>query len=247
MTALVLREDLDEGITILTLNRPEALNALSPNLFVELRAHLEAIAPETERIGVIVLGGAGRSFSAGADLKARQRGETAPSRYHQFDTVRFMETMPQPILVSVQGHCWTGGLELALGGDLIIAADTADFADTHGKWGMVAGWGLGQRLSRRVGPSRAKQLMYTAKPVSAAEAERFGLVNYVVPEAELETATMELARTMAGISWFTLRGDKKLVNGGQEYTLAEGLEFEKTVMGYSPDSAQRVSTFGGKN
>ena len=113
MGELVLRTD-DDGIAILTLNRPDTLNALSPNLFIELRKHLVSINAQSEEIGCVILRGAGRSFSAGNDLKAIQSGETAPSRHFQAETLELIENLPQPVIASVQGHCYTGSLELAI-------------------------------------------------------------------------------------------------------------------------------------
>ena len=158
MTGLVIRSDSD-GVATLTINRPEALNALSPNLFVELRAFVEQIATETETVGCVVLRGEGRAFSAGNDIKAIQAGERAPSPRFQAETLDFIEAMPQPVIASVQGHCYTGALELALACDLLICAESARFADTHGKWAMTPTWGMSQRLPRRIGPLQAKMLM----------------------------------------------------------------------------------------
>jgi enoyl-CoA hydratase/carnithine racemase len=152
MAELVLRSD-DGGIATLTLNRPDALNALSPSLFVELRAHIDALAGETERVGCVILRGAGRSFSAGNDLKAIQAGERAPSRTFQAETLEAMEALPQPVIASVRGHCYTGALELVLACDLLVAAESARFADTHGKWAMTPTWGMSQRPSACRGAS----------------------------------------------------------------------------------------------
>ena len=148
MEPLVIREDRD-GLAILTLNRPEALNALSPGLFVELRQHIDQLAQQTDSIGCVMLCGKGRSFSAGNDLKAIQSGEVAPSRHFQAETLDAIEQLPQPVIAAVQGHCYTGSLELALACDLLVAAESAKFADTHGKWGMSPTWGMSQRLPRR--------------------------------------------------------------------------------------------------
>ena len=163
--ALVERTDRD-GLAVLTLNRPEVLNALSPNLFVELRAHVDTLATQTEEIGCVILCGKGRSFSAGNDLKAIQAGETPPSRHYQAETLDAIENLPQPVIAAVQGHCYTGSLELALACDLMVAADDARFADTHGKWGMSPTWGMSQRLPRRVGLVAAKELMFSGRVVS---------------------------------------------------------------------------------
>jgi enoyl-CoA hydratase/carnithine racemase len=247
MSALVLRTDAD-GVATLTLNRPEALNALSPNLFVELRAHIDAIAGQIDTVGCVVLRGAGRSFSAGNDIRAIQAGERAPSPHFQAETLEAIEALPQPVIAAVQGHCFTGALELVLACDLCLAAESARFADTHGRWGMTPTWGMSQRLWRRIGPLKARQMMFTGKPVTGEQALALGLVNACVADGELELATAELAASIVANSWHTLRADKRLVNEGQQYTLAEGLAFErKTSPGASPDMAERLKTFGAKN
>ncbi|MFU8817221.1 MAG: enoyl-CoA hydratase/isomerase family protein [Pseudomonadales bacterium] len=245
MTALVEREDRD-GLAVLTLNRPEALNALSPNMFVELRAHVDALAGQTEEIGCVILCGRGRSFSAGNDLKAIQAGETAPSRHFQAETLDAIERLPQPVIAAVQGHCYTGSLELALACDLMIAATSAKFADTHGKWGMSPTWGMSQRLPRRVGLLAAKELMFSGRVVSGEEAVGLGLANRCVADEQLMDAAEEMARGFLANSWFTLRADKMLVNQGLNYTLAEGLQFERTNSpGRGPDLEERLKRFGG--
>jgi enoyl-CoA hydratase/carnithine racemase len=244
---LVIRID-DSGISTLTLNRPDALNAVSPALFVELRAHLDAIAGAIDTIGCVVLRGAGRSFCAGNDLKAIQAGERAPSPYFQAETLQAIEDLPQPVIAAVQGHCYTGGLELALACDLLIAAESARFADTHGRWGMTPTWGMTQRLPRRIGPLRAKELMLSGRPVDGHEAAAIGLANRCVPDAELEAATLELAKQIVANSWHTLRADKKLVNQGQDFGLEQGLAYERRESpGASPDAQERVATFGRKS
>jgi enoyl-CoA hydratase len=247
MTALVLRSDA-AGVATLTINRPEALNALSPNLFVELRALLEQIAAQTDAVGCVILRGAGRSFSAGNDIKAIQAGERAPAAHFQAETLDFIEALPQPVIASVHGHCYTGALELALACDLLICGESARFADTHGKWAMTPTWGMSQRLPRRIGPMKAKMMMFTGTPISAATAVEIGLANLCVPDDELEAKTNELAATITGLSWHTLRGDKRLVNEGQRYTLADGLAYERrTSPGAGPDMAERLKSFGAKS
>jgi enoyl-CoA hydratase/carnithine racemase len=243
---LVTRADKD-GIATLTLNRPETLNALSPRLFEELRAHVGAIGGALDDVGCVILRGEGRSFSSGNDLRAIQAGEASPSPEFQAETLDAIEAMPQPVIASVRGHCYTGALELALACDLLIASETAKFADTHGRWGMTPTWGMSQRLPRRVGLLRAKEMMLTGRVVSGAESATLGLANLCVPDAELEAATDELARSIAGNSWHTLRADKKLVNEGQRYTLAEGLAFERrNSTGVTPDTLTRLKQFGAK-
>jgi enoyl-CoA hydratase/carnithine racemase len=243
-TTLVIRED-DNGLSVLTLNRPEALNALSPGIFVELRAHIDALAGQTEEIGCVILAGRGRSFSAGNDLKAIQAGETAPSRHFQAETLEAIEALPQPVIAAVQGHCYTGSLELVLACDLLIAAENARFADTHGKWGMSPTWGMSQRLPRRVGLVTAKELMFSGRVVNGPEAAAIGLANRCVPDEQLLPAAIEMARSFLENSWFTLRADKMLVNGGLDHTLKAGLEFERANSpGRSPDLEERLKGFG---
>lgn len=245
MEPLVLREDLN-GLAILTLNRPQALNALSPKLFVELRAHVDALAQQTESIGCVILCGKGRSFSAGNDLKAIQSGEVAPSRHFQAETLDAIEHLPQPVIAAVQGHCYTGSLELALACDLMIAAESAKFADTHGKWGMSPTWGMSQRLPRRVGLLAAKEMMFSGRIVGGQEAARMGLANRCVPDDQLMDAAIEMARGFLENSWFTLRADKMLVNQGLNHTLQDGLRFEREKSpGRGPDMEERLKRFGG--
>lgn len=242
---LVDRHD-DAGLTILRLNRPQALNALSPSLFIELRDHVDALAADPEAVGCVVLCGSGRSFSAGNDLKAIQAGERAPTPTFQAETLEALERLPQPVIAAVHGHCYTGALELVLACDLLIAAESARFADTHGRWGMSPTWGMSQRLPRRVGLLKARELMFSGQVVDGPEAARIGLANTCVPDDELLDAATGMARRFLENSWFTLRMDKALINGGLDRNLSEGLRFEReTSPGAGPDTAERVKSFGG--
>jgi len=244
MAQQILRDDL-EGCTTLTLNRPDALNALSPSMFVELRAHLDDIAAQQDTVGVVVLTGAGRSFSAGNDLKAIQAGETAPSPHFQAETIDALEALPQPVIGAVHGHCYTGSLELALGCDLIVAGASAKFCDTHGKWGMSPTWGMGSRLPRRVGVQRAKEMMFSGRVVTGPEAVQIGLALECVADDELMTRVRALAAGFLANSWFTLRADKMLANGALERPGAEGPRWERANSpGRGPDMEQRLAQFG---
>ena len=244
MSDLVLRED-DDGLCILTLNRPEALNALNPALFVELRGHLDALAGETDSIGCVILRGNGRSFSAGNDLKAIRAGEQAPGAHYQAETLEAIEHLPQPVIAAVQGHCYTGSLELALACDLLVAAEDARFADTHGKWGMSPTWGMTQRLPRRVGLLNARELMFSGRVVNGEEAVALGLANRCVPRDALLDEARAMARSFLENSWFTLRADKMLLNQGLNHGLEAGLGFEREHSpGREPGLADRLEGFG---
>lgn len=244
MTELLLRDERD-GLCTLTLNRPEALNALSPSLFVELRAHIDDLSRRSEEIGAVILCGAGRSFSAGNDLKAIQAGDTAPSRHFQAETIDALEALPQPVIGAIHGHCYTGSLELALGCDILLAAESARFADNHGKWGMSPIWGMSQRLPRRVGVQRAKEMMFSGRVVSGREAQEIGLVLECLPDEALLSRAEAMARTFLANAWFTLRADKMLVNQGLDHVGQAGLQFERVNNpGRSPDLEQRLAQFG---
>ena len=243
---LVSRSD-DSGIAILSLNRPDMLNALSPSLFNELRAHIDAIAEQTEAVGCVILRGEGRSFSAGNDLKAIQSGEKPPSAHFQAETLDAIERLPQPVIAAVQGHCYTGALELAIACDLLIAADSARFCDTHGKWGMSPTWGMSQRLPRRVGLLAAKEMMFSGRVIGGEEAVAMGLANRCVAEGELLEEAVAMAKSFLGNSWFTLRADKMLINGGLDNTLQEGLAWEReNSPGRGPDMEERLREFAKK-
>ncbi len=243
---LVKRSD-SGGVATLSLNRPEVLNALSPSLFVELRAHLDAIAADTDRVGCVVLRGEGRSFSSGNDLTAIQQGEKPPSPHFQAETIDALERLPQPVIASVRGHCYTGALEVVLGCDLLFAGESAKFADTHGKWGMSPTWGMSQRLPRRVGPLIAKDIMLSGRTIGGQEAVALGLANRCLPDDELDGATQEYAAKMALNSWFTLRLDKQLVTAGLERTQSDGLSYERANSpGVGPDMMERLKGFGKK-
>ena len=243
MSELVLRRD-GSGVATLTLNRSDALNALSPDLFVDLRGHVKNIAGDVENVGCVVLRGAGRSFCAGNDLKSIKDGQEAPSPTYQADTIDMIENLPQPVIAEIRGHCYTGGLELALACDLLIASTTAKFSDTHGKWGMTPRWGMSQRLPRRIGPLKAKEMSYTARTYSGAEAAAMGLANHCVDDGKLETMVQGLAADMVANSWHTLRGYKMLYNRGQDYTFHDGLAFEMAESpGRGPDIQERLKAF----
>lgn len=243
MEELVLRED-DHGLAILSLNRPDSLNALSPSLFMELKGHIDDIAGQTDEVGAVILCGKGRSFSAGNDLKAIQAGESAPSPYFQAETLDAIEELSQPVIAAVHGHCYTGALELALACDLLIAGESAKFSDTHGRWAMTPIWGMSLRLPRRVGLIRAKEMMFSGRVIDGFEAVQFGLANKCVPDERLMEASVKMARGFLENSWHTLRSDKWLINEGQKRTLKDGLIFEReNSPGAGPDSADRVKAF----
>jgi len=246
MSALVQRIDTD-GLATLVLNRPEKLNALTVAMFAELRAHVLQLAQDTERIGLVVLRGAGKCFSAGHDLADIAHGEKPPRPSFQADTIELLADLPQPVLAAVHGHCYTGALELALAGDMIVAAESAKFADTHARWALTPVWGMSQRLPRRVGLARAQEMTYTARTVGAREALSIGLVNWCVPDAGFDAELDRTARAILANSWFSLRANKRLYRETDGLPLRAGLSHEiHRSEGRGPDMEARIAAFMNK-
>jgi len=240
---LVIRTDRD-GLATLTLNRPAKLNALTPGVFVQLRAHLDAIAADNS-IGCVVLAGAGRSFCAGHDLDAIASHEPAPSPYFEPETIDALEALPKPTIARIHGHCFTGGLELALGCDLLVAAESTRLGDTHGQWGLVPVWGMSVRLPERVGRSVAKELMFTSRRLSGADAARIGLVDHCVADDQLDAKVQALATEILANSRGTNRIVKALMADREERTRRQALEHERTrPYGRPEDMAQRMKAGG---
>jgi enoyl-CoA hydratase len=178
------------AITIITLNRPASLNALTPLMIRELKNALKNISTDTN-CKVLILKGAGRAFSAGVDLKAMNESLVG-GQFTSYEIIQegneianILRTMPQPAIVQVHGHCYTGATELMMFFDLIVASEDAKIGDTHAKWGIMPTWGMTQRLPRLVGIMKAKELSFTCKPITGKEAERIGLVNRAVPSGRV--------------------------------------------------------------
>jgi enoyl-CoA hydratase len=238
---LVIRTDTPEGITTLSLNRPDKLNALNPAVFMAFRAHLDAIAAD-DTVGCVVVTGKGRSFCAGHDLAAIATGERAPSKDFESETVDALEELSVPTIAKIKGHCFTGGLEFALGCDLLVAADDAQLGDTHGQWGLAPVWGISVRLPERVGRSTAKEMMFTSRRISGVQAEGIGLVDHAVPAEELDAYVDGLAAEIVANSWGTNRIDKALIADSDNLTRTEALLHERTrPHGLPNDMAERMA------
>ena len=237
---LVTREDA-AGITTLTLNRPEKLNAITPALMVDLRGHLDQIAGDGS-VKCVILTGAGRSFCSGHDLSAIMSGEQAPTKHYEPETIDALENLPQPTVAKIRGHCFTGGLELALGCDLLVASESAKLGDTHGQWGLAPIWGMSVRLPERIGPSRAKELMFTSRRITGAEAAALGLVDRACPEDDLDDVVSALAEEIAENSPGTNRIDKALLRDTARMTRSEALLHEREMpYGMPEDVRERMS------
>ncbi len=246
MGDLVTRDDRD-GWALLTLNRPDKLNALTVGVFRELRAHVADLRDDRS-VACVVLRGAGKCFSAGHDLADIASGEDVPSRGWHSETLRFLEKLPMPVIAAVHGHCYTGALEVALACDFIVAADNARFGDTHAKWALTPIWGMSQRLPRRVGIATAKRLMFTADMIDAAEAHRIGLAEQIVPLERFDDEIAALAGRIAANSAFSHAANKRLLDVTDGQALDAGLQYEVLENeGVGPDMRDRIAAFTGKS
>jgi enoyl-CoA hydratase/carnithine racemase len=241
----VTRSDAD-GVCTLTLNRPDKLNALDTQAFQELDAHFAALEKDEGTVGCVVLRGSGRAFCAGADLKAfNSRTETA-ERFKP-GVIERLGLLKQPVVAAIHGVCFTGGLELALAADFIVADATARFADTHGKWGFVGAWGMTQRLPRRIGIPAAKRMMMTACTIEAQEAKDLGLVDVLAPEGKFDELVKGFVDAIVANSWHTNFATKRLLMETDGMSLAEGLAHEHyRYPGLAPDYQERIAKFTKK-
>jgi enoyl-CoA hydratase len=226
----MLLVEKSDGIAVVTLNRPEAMNALSKALRSELYKAMVALDADPE-VSVVILTGAGeRAFTAGLDLK--ELGSTpgamgaANAEGADENPVKAIELCTKPVIGAINGVAITGGFEVALACDVLIASENARFADTHARVGIMPGWGLSQKLSRLIGLYRAKELSLTGNFLDAKTACDWGLVNRVVPAGELMTVARKLAADMATIPVETLTTYKRIIDDGFAESFGDGLKLE---------------------
>jgi enoyl-CoA hydratase/carnithine racemase len=234
-----IKVDVDAPAVTITLNRPDKHNALSVELMTELTRALRQVE-RADGVSAVVITGAETAFSTGADLN-EALAITGSVDYLGWNRVwrsltSAIERHLKPVIAAVNGYCLTGGLELALACDLRIAGETAQFGITSAKIGSVAGAGGTQRLPRLVGPSQAKRLLFSGEFIDAAEALRIGLVDTVVPVAEVLPETRRLAETYAQRGPLSLSWHKLAVNTGMNMDLESALDFEASL------SAQAFAT-----
>lgn len=244
MNKLVVREN-HAGIAVLTLNRPEKLNALSKDLIEALEEHVDAIARETKSVGLVILRGAAGNFSSGHDMTevlAQVKAHAKP--HHYVEVIDKVANLPQPVIAAVQGHCSTGALELALAGDLIVAAESARFCDAYARWGLTPIWGLSLRLPHRIGTAKASEMMFTCRSYSGREAQEMHLVNFCYSDERFEAELAALAADILANSWYSNQVDKRALLESDGLTLREAnaLGLFKNE-GLAPDAAQRVARF----
>jgi enoyl-CoA hydratase len=213
-------------VGLITLNRPQALNALCDQLTSELDAALSTFDADPN-IGCMVLTGSAKAFAAGADIKEMQSRQFPATFLDEFLNWGAIAKKRKPIVAAVAGYALGGGCEIAMMCDIIIAADNAKFGQPEIKLGVTPGAGGTQRLTRLVGRAKAMDLCLTGRMMDAAEAERAGLVSRVVPAAELLTVALDVASTIAAMPLTAVLAVKECVKRVDEVSLEEGLLFER--------------------
>ena len=258
-----IRLETNGAVAWMRLNRPKAMNALSPLLVEELDRALAAIERD-DTVRVVVVTGTGRAFSAGADLafafESISRGDAGPmTRFVERIGVVFerLSRFAKPVIAAVNGLALAGGLELVLCCDLVVAAESAKIGDAHANYGLLPGAGNAARLPKRIGSQRAKQLLFTGEFVAAADLVAAGLVNRVVPDGDLERAVQALAETIAAKSPLGLRRMKQVADASlalsdeaalrlERRTLVEHFESEDVREGLAAFRDKRKPEFRGR-
>ena len=235
-----------DGIAIVTLNRPEAMNALSRALRFELCEAMRSLAADDDIRAIILTGSGTRAFTAGLDLKELGTDTSnlgaATTQDAEENPVKAIELCPQPVIGAINGVAITGGFELALACDILLASTNARFADTHARVGIMPGWGLSQKLSRTIGIGRAKELSLTGNFLDAATACEWGLVNRVLSPEDLLPAAQALARDIVSADPAMVRSYKKLIDDGFARSFGDGLalEYQSSVAANGMISASEV-------
>jgi enoyl-CoA hydratase/carnithine racemase len=225
MSDELVRVDKRDGVAIATLNRPDALNALSMGLRNAIADTFDELEADAD-VQVIILTGAGRAFTVGLDLKELGGEKPADAAASSRDLSDAIGALSKPVIGAVNGFAITGGFEIALMCDFLIASPEARFADTHARVGVVPGWGLSQRLPRLIGINRAKELSLTGNYLDAETACAWGLVNRVVPAEELLPTCEALARDIVSTDPITRGEIRRIMDAGWASTLDDGLALE---------------------
>ncbi|WP_096269776.1 enoyl-CoA hydratase [Paucisalibacillus globulus] len=220
---------IGEYVALITLNRPEAANAMSKALLDDLNSTVEELSSNKQINCVIITGSGDKAFCAGADLKERKGMDDE----QVVDAVRYIgksvlavESIKVPVIAAINGVAFGGGLELALGCDIRIAADSAKLGLTETSLAIIPGAGGTQRLPRLIGVGRAKQLIFSAKAISASDALSIGLVEEIVPKEELLHYAIDVAKSIAKNGPIALRQAKMAINQGMQTDLSTALEIE---------------------
>ncbi len=228
---VLLREEADNNVVILSLNRPQTLNAINRDVLSALWEELGRLEDEA-RVRALILTGKGKGFAAGADIRLLEEMDSqqalAFSQWGQ-SILNRLAKLSKPTIAAINGYALGAGLELALCCDIRLAAEGAKLGLPEINLAIIPGWGGTQRLPKCVGEARAKELVFTGKPVSAEEAERIGLINQVLPPESLLSRALELANEMAAKSPFVLAQVKTCLNASLDLPIESGAQLEKNV------------------
>jgi enoyl-CoA hydratase len=220
----------DGAVTLVTLNRPQALNALNSTVLAELIAAFAAYDADESQRCLILTGSGEKAFAAGADIKEMSdQGFAAMYGANFFAGWEKVTATRKPWLAAVAGFALGGGCEVAMMADFIIAADSAKFGQPEIKLGVTPGMGGSQRLTRAIGKAKAMEMCLTGRMMGAEEAERAGLVARVVPAAELIAEAMKTAQAIAALSPLAAMANKEMINAAFENNLAQGIAFERRL------------------
>ena len=235
MSEKVIEVVENAGVVRLTISRPKALNALNSAVLAELERLLIELEQRDDLRAVLITGAGEKSFVAGADITEMK--DKTPEQARTFAgqalrTIKRLETLPVPVVALVNGFCLGGGCELALACDWAVASDNAVFGQPEVLLGVIPGFGGTQRLPRRVGPAMALDLVTTGRKIDAQEALRIGLVNRVMPQAELEAYAEELTKQLVGNGPQAVRASKQAVHDGLEQELDSALALETALFAY---------------
>ncbi len=246
----VLVED-DGAVRVLTMNRPEARNAVNIGLIVALYAAL-CDADADPAVQAVVLTGVDPAFCAGVDLKeAQHEGMSYFERYRTHNCIMRVAEMATPVIGAINGPVFTGGLEMALGCDFLVASERAVFADTHVRVGILPGGGMTARLPQLVGAATARRLSMTGEVVDAARAERIGLVTEVVPHDGLLDRALALAAQIAEVPGPTMAALKQIYVTGSDAVTRPALAAEQAIAGAqqtdTADLAARYAEISERN
>jgi enoyl-CoA hydratase len=224
MSEPVVLVSKDNRLATVTLNRPEKLNALNAELRASFCATMQKLRADPE-VGCVIITGAGRAFCAGLDLRELSSAQLREMGGANFISV--IEEMEVPVIAAVNGFAVTGGFELALACDMMLAAETAQFADTHARVGVMPGGGMTARLPPAVGIRKARELSLTGNYLTAQEAEKLGLVNRVVPQDKLMAVARELAAQILSCDPLMVRQIKRLYDLTSRASVGDGLRIEQ--------------------
>ena len=237
-----IRYECQDGIALITLNRPQTMNALNAAVFGELNDALNTLE-QNPAVGSLILTGAGKAFVAGADIARMREYSVLAGRQFCLQGQQFMnrlEDFNKPVIAAVNGFALGGGCELALACDIRIASEQAVFGQPEVNLGIIPGWGGTQRLSRLIGEGRAKYYIFTGEFIDAAAALRVGLVEKVVPAAELLDAARQVAKTVMSKAPIAVMMAKRAIHLGMDMDLRSGICFESEAYTTSFGAEDRI-------